>query len=138
MDKRAKKIIKIRDIKGRSTFEDLQIIPNITSSIWDPLVEEGLVIVPSTFNKISNSYRKCSKSRHFTKSYNERCLERERGVNERKMTIERKSWIIDRENIIQEKDLTIKTKKNYPSYRKVLKQRCYQRIRERDKKKSDI
>ena len=84
MDKRAKKIIKIRDIKGRSTFEDLQIIPNITSSIWDPLVEEGIVIAPSTFNKISNSYRKCSKSRHFTKSYNERCLERERGVNERK------------------------------------------------------
>ena len=28
-----------------------------------------------------------------------------------KMTKERKSWIIDRENIIQEKDLTIKTKR---------------------------
>ena len=137
MDKRAKKIIKIRDIKGRSTFEDLQIIPNITSSIWDPLVEEGLVNVPSTVNKISNSYRKYSKSRHFTKSNNEKCLEREREVSmKEKMTKERKSWIIDRENIIQEKDLTIKTKKkNYPSYRKVLKQRCYQRIRERDRKK---
>ena len=53
-----------------------------------------------------------------------------------KMIKERESWIMDRENIIHEKDLTIKTKKkNYPSYRKVLKQRCYQRIRERDRKK---
>ena len=40
-DKRAKKIIEIRDIKGRLTLEDLKIIPNIPSSIWDPLVEEG-------------------------------------------------------------------------------------------------
>ena len=50
-DKRAKKIIEIRDIKGRLTLEDLKIIPNIPSSIWDPLVEEGLVIVPSTLRK---------------------------------------------------------------------------------------
>lgn len=53
-DKRAKKIIDIRNIKGKITLEDLKIIPCIPSSIWDPLVDEGLIVVPSTLVKTSN------------------------------------------------------------------------------------
>ena len=47
-DRRAKSIIDARNIKGKLTLEDLKLIPNIPSSIWDPLVDEGIITVPST------------------------------------------------------------------------------------------
>lgn len=52
-DTGGKKIIDIRNVKGKITLEDLKILPSIPSSIWDPLLDEGL-IVPSTLVKTNN------------------------------------------------------------------------------------
>ena len=135
-DKRAKKIIEIRDIKGRLTLEDLKIIPNIPSSIWDPLVEEGLVIVPSTLRKSQELETRTENVPNPNISQTNKelqqkieCLEREMLLKE-KMIKERESLITEREKEIQEKDLTINTKQEELS----LLQKSLKANREKDDK----
>ena len=135
-DKRAKKIIEIRDIKGRLTLEDLKIIPNIPSSIWDPLVEEGLVIVPSTLRKSQELETRTENVPNPNISQTNKelqqkieCLEREMLLKEQ-MIKERESLITEREKEIQEKDLTINTKQEELS----LLQKSLKANREKDDK----
>lgn len=43
-DKRAQAIVKLRDEKGSLTLEDLKSLTTIPSTIWDPLVSEGVIV----------------------------------------------------------------------------------------------
>ena len=128
-DKRAKKIIEIRDIKGRLTLEDLKIIPNIPSSIWDPLVEEGLVIVPSTLRKSQELETRTENVPNPNISQTNKALQtkdlmlRERGVDGRKNDQRERKFYHGKTEKIQEKDLTTSTKQEeLSSLHKSLKQ----------------
>ena len=43
-DRRASTIVKLREEKGALTLEDLKTLPSIPSTIWDPLVSEGMIV----------------------------------------------------------------------------------------------
>ena len=43
-DRRASSIVKLREEKGGLTLEDLKTLPSIPSTIWDPLVSEGMIV----------------------------------------------------------------------------------------------
>lgn len=49
-EKRAKSIT-VLPKKGKLTLEYLKTMPNIPSTIWDPLVEEGVIKIKSKFKQ---------------------------------------------------------------------------------------
>lgn len=49
-EKRAKSIT-VLPKKGELTLEYLKTMPNIPSTIWDPLVEEGVIKIKSKFKQ---------------------------------------------------------------------------------------
>ena len=50
-EKRATSIIAQRNIKGKLMLEDLKVIPNIPSTIWDPLLDLGIIKIDSSLKK---------------------------------------------------------------------------------------
>ena len=50
-EKRAKAIIAQRKIKGKLMLEDLKTIPNIPSTLWDPLVDQGTIKIESVLRQ---------------------------------------------------------------------------------------
>ena len=50
-EKRAKSIIAQRKIKGKLTLEDLKVIPNIPSTLWDPLLDQGIIKIDSSLKQ---------------------------------------------------------------------------------------
>ena len=50
-EKRAKSIIAQRKIKGKLMLEDLKVIPNIQSTLWDPLLDQGIIKIDSSLKQ---------------------------------------------------------------------------------------
>lgn len=48
---RTKSIIALHKTKGELTLEDLKTTPNIPSTIWDFLVEQGIIKMKSEFKQ---------------------------------------------------------------------------------------
>ena len=106
-DRRAKSIIDARNTKGKLTLEDLKLIPNIPSSIWDHLVDEGIITVPSTLKNTKQTDQQIE----ITVEQNTQESELERKITcLRRELAEKENLIRERENAIRQKDLEMEMK----------------------------
>jgi hypothetical protein len=53
-DIRASTIVQLREEKGALTLKDLKTLPSIPSTIWDPLVREGVIVFGERENETKN------------------------------------------------------------------------------------
>ncbi|XP_061195172.1 DNA ligase 1-like [Saccostrea echinata] len=114
-DKRAKAILEIRDRKGEITLEDLKLIPNIPSTIWDPLVEEGLIIVPSILRHSDNTEQISDQTNTSDIQTTKASEDPQNKLLEKIQELERELWakdgkIREREILIREREDEIKEK----------------------------
>ncbi|XP_056014940.1 interaptin-like [Ostrea edulis] len=103
-ERRAKAIIAKRKIKGKLVLEDLKIIQNIPSTLWDPLLDQGIIKIDSRFQQEVGTQQTNIESTSVDTQHqvNETFIEKALGSEKDQMSEEHQEEMRKRDEIISE------------------------------------